>query len=515
MAVVSDWTERYRPSSECQLEGNEVQRREIRAWLDDWNNGLPRKKALILVGPPGVGKTSVARAIAKDMGWNVIELNASDARNAAAIRKVATHGSTHRSLFHNPNAKKQRTLVLLDEVDHLSGGLRELSQSRIQDAMQGEDSRGKSVTLKGDSGGKAELLRLLSETRQPVILACNDIMGLWGRGSTWSSTRDRFSKHLITINFKRANDEALRRIARRVLREEELEFDEEAIEELVASNPGDLRALVRDLQVLSTTANGRISRMMVQEQSYAGHRDTSEGVFPGLEKLYQSNNAAEAVKIGRSIEKAPADLILLVHWNNPNLFPNKESIERANVSLSVASKMYTGQFRSTAHRSWYWSSQLASLSASVTNHTPFSGRIYPSYPHFLRRNSTRTRPSIIQRLADITGMSSASLREEVLPLISAMLKDSPTLGDSTDFALSMKFGFSSEEHASLAGLPLTRVATKKLMKQYDEAYEIYLSEKSFSPLLVEEEPVIVEAVQEKLDDSDEEAGTPPGQMKLF
>ena len=237
MAGVSDWTERHRPSSECQLEGNEVQRREIRAWLDDWNNGLPRKKALILVGPPGVGKTSVARAIAKDMGWNVIELNASDARNAAAIRKVATHGSTHRSLFHNPNAKKQRTLVLLDEVDHLSGGLRELSQSRIQDAMQGEDSRGKSVTLKGDSGGKAELLRLLSETRQPVILACNDIMGLWGRGSTWSSTRDRFSKHLITINFKRANDEALRRIARRVLREEELEFDEEAIEELVTSNP--------------------------------------------------------------------------------------------------------------------------------------------------------------------------------------------------------------------------------------------------------------------------------------
>ena len=87
MAGVSDWTERHRPSSERQLEGNEVQRRKIRSWLDDWNNGLPRKKALILVGPPGVGKTSVARAIAQDMGWNVIELNASDARNAAAIRK--------------------------------------------------------------------------------------------------------------------------------------------------------------------------------------------------------------------------------------------------------------------------------------------------------------------------------------------------------------------------------------------------------------------------------------------
>ena len=44
----------------------------------------------------------MARAIAQDMGWNVIELNASDARNAASIRKAATKGATHRSLF-NPD----------------------------------------------------------------------------------------------------------------------------------------------------------------------------------------------------------------------------------------------------------------------------------------------------------------------------------------------------------------------------------------------------------------------------
>ncbi|MDG1552254.1 MAG: AAA family ATPase, partial [Candidatus Poseidonia sp.] len=92
MGGASDWTERYRPKSEQQLEGNEVQRRKIRTWLDDWKAGTPKKKALLLVGPPGVGKTTVARAIAEDMGWNVIELNASDARNAAAIRKAATNG---------------------------------------------------------------------------------------------------------------------------------------------------------------------------------------------------------------------------------------------------------------------------------------------------------------------------------------------------------------------------------------------------------------------------------------
>ena len=123
MGQASDWTERHRPRSEQLLEGNEVQRRKIRAWLDEWQNRTPKKKAVLLIGPPGVGKTTVARAIAEDMGWNVIELNASDARNAAAIRKAATSGATHRSLFHDPNAPPSRTLILLDEVDHLSGGL--------------------------------------------------------------------------------------------------------------------------------------------------------------------------------------------------------------------------------------------------------------------------------------------------------------------------------------------------------------------------------------------------------
>ncbi|MDA8701154.1 AAA family ATPase [Euryarchaeota archaeon] len=466
---------------------------------------------------PVLEKTSVARAIAQDMGWNVIELNASDARNAAAIRKVATHGSTHRSLFHHPDAKKQRTLVLLDEVDHISGGLRKVSQSRIESAIQGEDSKGNSVTLKGDSGGKAELLSLLAETRQPVILACNEIMGLWGSGSSWSSTRDRFTKHLQTITFDRASNEALRRIARRVLREEKLNFDDAALEALVASNPGDLRALVRDLQVLSSTADGTITKEMVESQAYAGRRDTSEGVFPGLDKLYRSNVAQEAVQIGRSIEKTPPDMINWVHWNNSSLFPRKESIQRGNQSLSIASKMYMGQFRSTAHRSWYWSGQLASLSASVTNPVPFEARIYPSYPNFLRRGSSRTRPSILVKLGEQTGMSSAALRDEMLPLLTAMLKDSPLLGDSQDFALSFKFGFSSEEHASLAGLPLSRRATKNLMAEYDEVYEQSLLEKTFEPLVEEAEPVMQASEKEPVEKNgdEDESSSPPGQMKLF
>ncbi|GIS45014.1 MAG: hypothetical protein Ct9H90mP16_20840 [Candidatus Poseidoniales archaeon] len=93
--LVEDWTERYRPSNSKELEGNDTQRKRIRNWLTSWERGTPNKRGLMLTGPPGVGKTSLATAIANDRGWNVVELNASDQRNAAAIRRASTGSANH------------------------------------------------------------------------------------------------------------------------------------------------------------------------------------------------------------------------------------------------------------------------------------------------------------------------------------------------------------------------------------------------------------------------------------
>ena len=467
MSGVSDWTERHRPTSESHLEGNETQRQKIRKWLDDWKNGVPKNKAILLVGPPGVGKTTVARAIAQDMGWSVIELNASDARNAASIRKAATKGATHRSLFFNPEENDKKTLILIDEVDHLSGGLRSVSESRINDAIKVNLDSNDSIQLKGDTGGKAELLKLLAETKQPVILACNEVMGLWGKSSNWRSTRDRFQRLVTTINFDRASKDALRNIARRVLKSENVEYDTPAVEALVTNNPGDLRALVRDLQVICASAKNSIDESIVQEYVESSERDVSVEVFPGLAKLYKSKKSEDAIKLGISIDKSPSELLNWIHWNNPSIFTNKKAIDRGNKALCQSSKMLMAMYENTAHRSWYWSSQISGLAASVVNQQDLPEKVFPSYPNFLRRGTSQGRSTIINRLTEITGASKSSVREELLPLLISLHSETSEVGNIDDFGISIDLGLTGDEHAALCGLPKTRKSTKELIARYN------------------------------------------------
>src|SRR2546430_6785896 len=93
------WAEKYRPKTLDEIVGNPTAVAELRKWAAAWGKGRPDRRAVILQGGPGIGKTSAALALANEMGWSAIEVKASDSRNSEADRK-----STRLNSSHSPNS---------------------------------------------------------------------------------------------------------------------------------------------------------------------------------------------------------------------------------------------------------------------------------------------------------------------------------------------------------------------------------------------------------------------------
>ena len=102
------WVEKYRPKKIEDIIGNE----EAKATFIEWLKSKRRsKKAVLLYGPPGVGKTAMVNAAAKEFGFITIEMNASDARSEKAINEIAKPATSYIALDSFSAAKQRQPFV--------------------------------------------------------------------------------------------------------------------------------------------------------------------------------------------------------------------------------------------------------------------------------------------------------------------------------------------------------------------------------------------------------------------
>lgn len=309
-------TEKYRPKKVSEVIGQPEGLRQLVQFLKG------KKKIGMVHGPIGSGKTSAIHAAAREIGFEVLELNAGDFRDKQKIREVIGSAVAQRSLFF------KKKLIFIDEVDNLS-------------------SR--------DYGGLAEINNILKSTSYPVIMCANK----------------PYEKRLVTIRkkselipFRKLKNQDIVSILRRICSGENINATDNALKQIALLSDGDIRAAINDLQASGEEIN--------EKELVIGKRDQEVDIFTALRMVFKGNSFA-VLNAFNNVDMELNEAGLWIDENLP-LEYNKREIYTAYQALSKADV-----FKRRIMRQQHWHF-LVYVNAMMTAGVTFAKQTYKINP---------------------------------------------------------------------------------------------------------------------------------------
>ena len=292
--VSSQWTEKYRPKNLGEIKGQEEAIGEIKKFVQEF----PKKKAILLGGAPGIGKTTIAHVFAKELNRELFELNASDLRNKLKLQQILKP-----ALEQAPLIKKDK-IILIDEVDGISGS---------------------------DRGGIPELTRLIIETPYPIIATANDV---------WNKKLSPLRKLCNIITLKEPTENILKNLLIEILRKENKFLNLEILDAIILNSNKDFRAAINDLQITAFSEK--------PEEILIDKRNKEESIFNILKQIFQEKATNEMLGLFDKLNMPLDEIIIWVEENIPNVYSGEELVKAyqrlANVDL----------FKGRIYKQQYW-----------------------------------------------------------------------------------------------------------------------------------------------------------------
>ena len=243
------WVDKYKPVNSKSIigqQGNRSNMNKLKIWLQDWNkNHLSKKaapkptswgaandngawaKCALLSGPPGVGKTTTAYLVSKELGLDVVEMNASDTRSKKMLVENVSdtlNTTSLGSMVGRGNANNivlSKRVLIMDEVDGMVGN--------------------------EDRGGISELIGLIKRSKVPVICLCNDINQQKIRS---------LSSNCFNLRFSKPRVEQIKAAMLSVCFKEKIQIKPEALSELIVGCGQDMRQVLNNLSMIRASGEG-------------------------------------------------------------------------------------------------------------------------------------------------------------------------------------------------------------------------------------------------------------------
>lgn len=374
-----DWAEKYRPRRLEEVVGNSPALRRMYEWAISWTRESP---PLILYGKPGTGKTSSAHALAADMGWEVIELNASDQRTKAVIERIAGISSMTGSLM-----GASRKLIILDEADNLQGT--------------------------ADRGGARAIIDVIHKARQPIILIANDLYGLA------AELRSRGEP----VQFRALQARSIAPRLRFICISEGIQCSDAALRELSEDAGGDMRQAIT---MLYASAIGRTA--LDESQVHVSQKDERSTIFDLVSAVFGAKPGDKLLQISYEVDETP-DTIEQWLESNVHHIHDHGSITRAYRCLSRADEYIGYTYRQQHYTLWRYATALMLMGVSHASAargihtritTPARWKRMAGY-----RKQRSVRSALTTRLAGMLHMAQHTLREGYMGLIAILVDHDP------------------------------------------------------------------------------------------
>jgi len=278
------WSEKYRPQKISDMLGNEDARTSIVEWFAKWKPGT---KPLLLVGPPGIGKTTIANLIAKQFEYDMISLNASDVRSKSRISEILSPVLGNVSIFGRP-------MIFVDEVDGIHG--------------------------RSDYGGAEALIAILKEPTVPIVLAAN---------SDVSTKMKSIKKTVKTILFRPIPPRLLYVYIENILQKEGGSIGPGTLIKLISESRGDIRSMINTLQAQVTGFNPPT------EKSFE-----NINIEDGFNAFFKAKSAQEAQSVLYSLRIDPREKINAFYSSIVTSNISKDDMAKMLQVLSEADLLY-------------------------------------------------------------------------------------------------------------------------------------------------------------------------------